>query len=812
LAGTYDALNGVLVYVTPIAETRGFTVGQNLPPPSRNIDNYYVIVTVGGDIGPDGPGQVSQASDWWICQAEQGTTPVWFLIDYEYSAVTAENVSVTPISGIENAKNVQLALETIELQVQDRIEFIRKGSDGLTIDITAPEPTSYDGTTATITLDYASVDDRGIVQLTNDITGASQTIAPTQYAISQLNAKVEALVGSSILAGTYNSNTGVMVTVTSAGAAHNFVAGQQAPTANLVPDNYYIIVIVGGGNGPPGAVLPPTGVQSGDWFIVQKDVGVDQWVCIDYDNRTVDATQVNLTPFGQITATNVQTGMEQIYNLLGDAVEDVESLNDGIKVTQTGPLVSIELQPASSTDIGGVFLPPNDGLELTPQGGIYLVPATETTLGGIKVGENLTIEADGTLNAQGGGPSTGSSFYPVDDISARFDGTTVSFALTSSGKPVNPNIGPYNLFITVGGVLQSPDVAYTFTSGLLNFTEAPPPGAKFNGRYLDATGVLPDPAPPFVTASGYITGDVEVGATLSYVEPLFTGYPVPIVTWEWYRDSEATGTISKGYELTNADIGRRMSVKALLTNDSGTAQDTTAPTDVVKPPGGDVSFTVEVWGGKGNDANFAGNQAFGGKGAYQKVDMVASGGSVFTIGSLAGGSSGAYNGGPGTVFYIDNNWMVVAGGGGGFGSYRRWSGDSTYSFNTTPGKDAQSGYSASQSLGTGTSGGTQTDSSQAPEFQLWVSGGGGGGCPGGQGGGGATSSQPGTGGGSNIRCFADGNGTSGRAAGIADMTWVTGQSGVVGPTTVRITNKANGRFKDFGASATEYYIAEILSF
>lgn len=35
--------------------------------------------------------------------------------------------------------------------------------------------------------------------------------------------------------------------------------------------------------------------------------------------------------------------------------------------------------------------------------GYVLPPATQDTLGGIKVGQNLTIEADGTLNATGGG-------------------------------------------------------------------------------------------------------------------------------------------------------------------------------------------------------------------------------------------------------------------------------------------------------------------------------------------------------------------------------------------------------------------------
>ncbi len=38
-------------------------------------------------------------------------------------------------------------------------------------------------------------------------------------------------------------------------------------------------------------------------------------------------------------------------------------------------------------------------------GGYVLPPATADTLGGIKVGQNLSVEADGTLNAQAGGGS-----------------------------------------------------------------------------------------------------------------------------------------------------------------------------------------------------------------------------------------------------------------------------------------------------------------------------------------------------------------------------------------------------------------------
>ena len=266
LAGTYDANLGVIVYATPAGQAKGFTPGSNVPPPSKAIDNYYVIVTVGGNVGPSGVGQRANPGDWYICQAE-ANPPVWFLIDYDTAGTQAVNVSVTPIRGIEFAGNVQRALEAVELQVQDRIEFAEATTDGLQIKVSAPKLDSNDGTTLSIGVDYASVNDRGIVQLTNDYRGNSQTLAPTQYAVSLINSKVDALVGANVLAGTYNSNTGQVVTVTPAGEAAGFTPGAQAPEASRVPDNYYLIVTVNGGYGPPGAVLPPYGVQSGDWFV-----------------------------------------------------------------------------------------------------------------------------------------------------------------------------------------------------------------------------------------------------------------------------------------------------------------------------------------------------------------------------------------------------------------------------------------------------------------------------------------------------------------------------------------------------------------
>jgi len=494
LAGTYNARFGRLVYATPAGLNKGFVVGENLPPPSSSIDNYYVIVTIPGDQGPDGTGTYAGAGDWYICQADS-TPAVWFLIDYENASQQAVNISVVPIPGIEFAGNVQTALEAVELQAQDRIEFCEATTDGLQIKVSQPQLTDNDGTTLSLGLDYASIADRGIVQLTNDFTGNSQSLAITQQAANQLNAKIESLVGANVLAGTYNSNTGVVVSVTAAGANAGFVAGFQAPQAASVPDNYYVIVIVGGGFGPPGAVLPASGVQSGDWFIVQNDTGTAEWITIDYESRDVAAENVSLSPVAGLSATNVQQGIEQIQAEFDSVYTDVSSTNDGIVIVTTdaltsnglGKKASFTLSTATATDIGGVFVAPNNGIGLTQAGGIYLTPATATVIGGVKVGAGLRIDQDGVLSVPSGGEI---KLKMLTDISPQFDGVQTAFVLTYDGGNLGFAGDTVSLFIDIGGVTQAPETAYSYDGliSMITFTSPPPRGASFSGRVL--IGVL----------------------------------------------------------------------------------------------------------------------------------------------------------------------------------------------------------------------------------------------------------------------------------------------------------------------------------
>ena len=484
LAGTYNAQLGQLVYATPAGAAKGFVVGQNLPAPSGAIDNYYVIVTIGGDVGPNGP-EVSGAGDWYLCQAD-AVPAVWFLIDYENIAVSSDNVSVKPIPGIEFATNVQSALEAIELQAQDRLEFVESTTEGLQISVSTPATTSNDGTTLSLGLNYASLTQRGIVQLTNDYKGNSPDLALTQLAGNQLNAKVDALAGANVLAGTYNANTGQVATVTAAGAAANFQVGLNAPSASVVPDNYYLIVTVGGNLGPPGAALPPTGVQSGDWFIVENETGSGQWVTIDYENRTVSAVNVDVSTIPNLSATNVQSALEQIEAQVDSTIKSIASSNDGISVSTVpalaafGQTTTLTLNPATATDIGGVFVAPNNGLTLSPAGGLASAVASATTLGGVKIGDGIDVAPDGTISVDSSGGGTVTS--------VAFSGGTTGFTVT--GSPITDSG-----VITLGGTLAVTNGGTGATTADQALTNLLPAQTGATGRVLQSDGTSASWAP-----------------------------------------------------------------------------------------------------------------------------------------------------------------------------------------------------------------------------------------------------------------------------------------------------------------------------
>lgn len=133
------------------------------------------------------------------------------------------------------------------------------------------------------------------------------------------------------------------------------------------------------------------------------------------------------------------------------------------------------LPTATDNRLGGIKVGENlsveaDGTLNAQAGSQYeLPPATADTLGGIKVGQNLSVEADGTLNAQAGGSGADTS---LSNITSAGKGVITSMAAPSNSYiALTPtNNGTYTApadgwFVFYGITLSTNNDAYIYHAG-----------------------------------------------------------------------------------------------------------------------------------------------------------------------------------------------------------------------------------------------------------------------------------------------------------------------------------------------------------
>jgi alpha-tubulin suppressor-like RCC1 family protein len=93
----------------------------------------------------------------------------------------------------------------------------------------------------------------------------------------------------------------------------------------------------------------------------------------------------------------------------------------------------------------------------------------------------------------------------LDDISASFNGSTQTFALTVSSGAVTP-VKENQLTINIGGVLQNPGIDYTISGSNITFTTAPTTGLSFYGVLLGGTTNLTEVSTGTVRPDSFTTG------------------------------------------------------------------------------------------------------------------------------------------------------------------------------------------------------------------------------------------------------------------------------------------------------------------
>jgi hypothetical protein len=113
-----------------------------------------------------------------------------------------------------------------------------------------------------------------------------------------------------------------------------------------------------------------------------------------------------------------------------------------------------------------------------------------------------------------GNPPTVGQWRKLDDISGSFNGSTTTFTTSVGGS--NVTAGSANqLFVSLGGVIQQPNVDYSVTTNSIIFTTAPGSGLDFfavlAGDALNAA-VPGDGTITTAKLAGNLTVDLDSGS------------------------------------------------------------------------------------------------------------------------------------------------------------------------------------------------------------------------------------------------------------------------------------------------------------
>lgn len=94
---------------------------------------------------------------------------------------------------------------------------------------------------------------------------------------------------------------------------------------------------------------------------------------------------------------------------------------------------------------------------------------------------------------------TDGQYTILDDISSGFDGSEVTFNLTSGGVAITPQTDA-NALISISGVVQYTS-AYSISGSQITFTSAPQSSDNFSGRVLGNSKDIGTPTDGTITSS-----------------------------------------------------------------------------------------------------------------------------------------------------------------------------------------------------------------------------------------------------------------------------------------------------------------------
>jgi microcystin-dependent protein len=266
---------------------------------------------------------------------------------------------------------------------------------------TTPISVATGTTIPVVSIATATTTAPGATQLIDNTTSNDATKALTAAQGYALQQQISAAMATSnlTLAGTFNANSGLILSTTSDGAAANFTTGSGLPAPAPSNNNFFVIATVGGTSYDPPGPGGPYVVTQGDWFVS-------------------NGTQWNYFDVGPAIPTGT-TGAQGIVQLATSA-QTIAGTDSTLAVTPAGAAAS--------------YIPLN---KLTGQGALAVGVATSTagTLAVGTPGQVLTVDLACTNGLKWATPSGGTvtSVTAGAGLAGGTITTTGSIALSPSG-------------------------------------------------------------------------------------------------------------------------------------------------------------------------------------------------------------------------------------------------------------------------------------------------------------------------------------------------------------------------------------------
>lgn len=225
---------------------------------------------------------------------------------------------------------------TSTLKIYDGTAFVEAG--GSVQGVTGTAPITVDNTdplNPIISASAASTSATGVVQLNDTTSSTSTTEALTANQGLVLQEQINALAVTSnlTLAGTLDTATGNLVTVTTEGTAAGFVIGSPLPAAGVTNDEFFVIVTT-----PALSYTPPGGsaveTHVGDWFLSNGSV----W---EFLNVGFQAGYASTTAPGIVqlaTDAEVQAGIEATHAVTSSGLQS--KVSDSVSTTSSSTIAS----------------------------------------------------------------------------------------------------------------------------------------------------------------------------------------------------------------------------------------------------------------------------------------------------------------------------------------------------------------------------------------------------------------------------------------------------------------------------------------